>query len=142
MLAMDCIFCAIVSGSAPAEVVHETETTLAFLDIAPFGRGHTLVIPKGHTEDLWSMSVDAAREVMAAGHEVASLLRDGLEPDGINLLQATRASAFQTVFHMHLHVIPRWVGDTMTLPPWPKPPADPTELAALATRIRTGTLPS
>lgn len=139
---MDCIFCAIVSGSAPAEVVHETETTLAFLDIAPFGRGHTLVIPKEHTEDLWSMSVDAARDVMAAGHAVAELLRDGLDPDGINLLQATRAPAFQTVFHMHLHVIPRWVGDTMTLPPWPKEFSPPQDLAAVADRIRKGAGPT
>jgi histidine triad (HIT) family protein len=138
---MDCIFCAIVSGSAPAAVVHETKTTLAFLDIAPFAHGHTLVIPKLHTEDFWSISQEAAQEVMAAAHEVSALLRNHLSPDGMNLLQATRAPAFQTVFHMHLHVIPRWIGDTMALPPWPKPPADPTELAALADEIRTGTLP-
>jgi histidine triad (HIT) family protein len=139
---MDCVFCEIVSGSAPAAIVHETETTLAFLDVAPFAHGHTLVIPKHHTEDFWSISSNAAQEVMAAAHEVGTVLRSRLSPDGMNLLQATRAPGFQTVFHMHLHVIPRWIGDTMAYPPWPKPSVDLTELVALAEKIRTGTLPS
>ena len=139
---MDCVFCSIVAGTAPAHIVHETSETLTFLDIAPFTRGHTLVIPKRHTDDFWSMDEDEAAAVMRSAHQVADLLRTRLDPDGMNLLQATRAPAFQTVFHMHLHVLPRWVGDTMTLPPWPKAPADPTELAALATQIRTGSLPS
>ncbi len=130
-----CIFCSIVAGEAPAHVVHEDEHTLAFLDIAPFAPGHTLVIPKIHTEDFWSADEETVTTVMRSAHRVADRLRSALEPEGMNLLQATRAVAFQTVFHLHLHVIPRWSHDTMVPPPWPKPMAAPADLAEMADRI-------
>lgn len=133
-----CIFCAIVAGDAPAHRVYEDQTTLAFLDIMPFTRGHTLVIPKAHSDDVWDVDEDTAAAVMRSGHRVAALLRETLAPDGMNLLQATRAVAFQTVFHLHLHVIPRWEGDTMAVPPWPKPRRDRDELEALRERILAG----
>ncbi len=131
-----CIFCSIVTGEAPAHVIWEDDHTLAFLDIAPFAPGHTLVIPKAHTEDFWSVDEDSAAALMRSAHRVADRLRTKLEPEGMNLLQATKAVAFQTVFHLHLHVIPRWSHDTMAPPPWPKPVASRLELADMANRIR------
>jgi histidine triad (HIT) family protein len=133
--ARDCVFCAIVAGDAPAHVIDDDDLTLTFLDIAPLTPGHSLVIPKVHTDDFWSVDADTAVAVMRTARRVADRLRVVLEPDGLNLLQATRAAGFQTVFHLHLHVIPRWTDDTMTLPDWPQPPAPPAELAAMAHRL-------
>jgi len=131
----DCVFCAIVAGEAPAHLIDEDEFTLAFLDIAPLTPGHTLVVPKRHTDDLWSVDADTAAAVMRTAHRVAERLRVALEPDGLNLLQCTREVAFQTVFHLHVHVIPRAVGDTMRLPDWPQPAATSDELATMAARL-------
>lgn len=133
--ARDCVFCAIVAGTSPAHVIDEDDLTLTFLDIAPFTPGHSLVIPKVHTDDFWSVDADTAAAVARAAHRVADRMRTALEPDGLNLLQATRAIAFQTVFHLHVHVIPRWADDTMSMPPWPKPRAEQNELAAMAQRL-------
>lgn len=131
-----CPFCAIVDGDAPAHVVDEDAGTLAFLDIAPFTKGHTLVIPKQHTDDLWSADVDTAAALMRTAHRVAARMREVFAPDGVNLLQATRAIAFQTVFHLHVHVIPRYAGDGVSVPPWPKPAADRSVLTDLAAQLR------
>jgi histidine triad (HIT) family protein len=133
---MDCVFCDIVAGNAPAEVVDEDEVTMSFLDIAPFTHGHVLVVPRLHTDDLWSVDEDTAAAVMRAAHRVAGRVRERLRPDGLNLLQATRQVAFQTVFHLHVHVIPRYVDDGVTVPAWPKAPRSRDELAAVGARLR------
>jgi histidine triad (HIT) family protein len=135
---MGCVFCGIVQGTEPAEVIDEDEDTVSFLDIAPFTRGHTLVVPRAHTEDLWSADEQTAAAVMRSAHRVAALLRDRLRPDGLNLLQATREIAFQTVFHLHVHVIPRYQADTMVVPSWPKGLRSRDELAEVAGEIRDG----
>jgi histidine triad (HIT) family protein len=125
-----------VQGTEPAEVIDEDEATVSFLDIAPFTRGHTLVIPRAHTEDLWSADEETAAAVMRSAHRVAALLQDRLRPDGLNLLQATRQIAFQTVFHLHVHVIPRYRDDTVAVPAWPKDLRSREELAEVAACIR------
>ena len=135
---MGCVFCGIVQGTEPAEVIDEDDATVSFLDIAPFTRGHALVIPRAHTEDLWSSDEETAAAVMRSAHRVAALLRDRLQPDGLNLLQATRQIAFQTVFHLHVHVIPRYRDDTVALPAWPKDLRSREELAEVAAHIRNG----
>jgi histidine triad (HIT) family protein len=135
---MGCVFCGIVQGTEPAEVIDEDEATVSFLDIAPFTRGHTLVIPRTHTEDLWSADERTAAAVMRSAHRVAALLRERLRPDGLNLLQATRAIAFQTVFHLHVHVIPRYRDDAVAVPAWPKDLRSRDELAEVAGEIRNG----
>lgn len=132
----DCIFCDIVAGDVPAHLVDEDEHTVAFLDHAPFARGHTLVVPRDHHRDLWDVDADTAAAVMRAGHRVAGRIRAALQPDGCNLLQSTGVAAFQTVFHLHLHVIPRWDDDPMSIPPWPKAPADAEELSRIAAQLR------
>jgi histidine triad (HIT) family protein len=131
-----CVFCAIVAGDAPAHVVDEDEHTIAFLDIAPFTRGHTLVVPRDHHADLWDVPADTWAAVTRAVHRVADHIHDRLEPDGLNLLQATRPVAFQTVFHIHVHVIPRWHDDGISVPPWPKPTATSEQLSEVAAALR------
>ena len=133
----DCIFCAIVAGDAPAHKVAEDERTVAFLDIMPFTKGHTLVIPKVHTEDFWTIDVPTAQAMLDMALRVGGMVRENLGADGMNLLQNTGAAAWQTVFHAHLHVLPRWQGDGIA------PPdilggkmADPSVLADTAAQLR------
>lgn len=133
----DCVFCAIAAGEAPAQVVHRDDETVAFMDINPATRGHLLVIPTGHAVDLWELSVEQARAVMAGVHRVAAIVRETLQPDGLNLFQANGAVAFQTVFHFHMHVVPRWSDDRLVLP-WRPAPGDAEEIRATAEAIRGG----
>ena len=129
-----CIFCAIAEGSAPARRIYEDEHAIAFMDINPATDGHALVIPRAHVRDLWDIDEPAASQVMAASVRVAAQMRKALEPDGINILHATGAAAFQTVFHFHLHLIPRYLGDPIKLP-WVPRPGDRTKIEALAEKI-------
>ena len=107
-----CIFCAIVRGDAPARVVHEDERTLAFMDLFPLTRGHALVIPKVHSDSVLDADPADAAAVMLSAQRVAQAAMRAFEPDGLNLLQTNGAAAMQTVFHLHVHVLPRYVGDT------------------------------
>jgi histidine triad (HIT) family protein len=106
-----CIFCAIADRSAPARVVHEDDRTLAFMDLFPLTRGHALVIPKVHTDSLLDADPDDAAAVMRTAQVVAQAAMTAYSPDGLNLLQTNGAAAMQTVFHLHVHVLPRYVGD-------------------------------
>jgi histidine triad (HIT) family protein len=130
-----CIFCAIVERSAPAEIVDSDEHTVAFMDTNPATAGHALVVPRRHVDDLWDMPGDLAQPLMTATHRLAGRIRDSLAPDGLNLLQSTRAAAFQTVFHLHIHVIPRYRDDGIRLP-WVPSPGDPSEITAVARKLR------
>ena len=107
----DCIFCAIVRGDAPARVVHEDERTLAFMDLFPLTRGHALVIPKVHYENLFDATPDDVAAVARTAQRVAQAAMDAYGADGLNLLQTNGAVAMQTVFHLHVHVLPRYVDD-------------------------------
>jgi histidine triad (HIT) family protein len=107
----DCVFCKIRDGQIPSVKVHEDERTLCFMDINPLNRGHCLVVTKRHAATLWeSDEADLAAAIGTARH-VALALRAALNPEGLNLLQANGAAAFQSVPHFHLHLIPRWKGD-------------------------------
>ncbi|MFI1915301.1 HIT family protein [Nocardia sp. NPDC020380] len=109
-----CIFCEIVAGRAPATKIYEDDTLLAFLDVRPITRGHTLVIPKQHASDLDELDPALAAHVFAFGHRLAKAVRRGdLGADAANLLLNDGKAAFQTVHHVHLHVIPRHRGDTL-----------------------------
>ena len=133
----ECIFCAIVAGEAPAEIIYTDDHCLAFLDIAPVARGHTLVIPKIHRADLSDIGPDRAAQVMRAAITVAGMLQDRLEPAGMNLLQATGPLAGQTVFHFHLHVLPRYTGGEIQVHFPQRRVADRDELGAVADQIRS-----
>lgn len=108
----DCIFCKIVGGEVAASIVHRDEHVLAFMDISPVVAGHVLVIPTFHTADLAGVTDDTGARMFALGRRVAASLRaSGLPCEGINFFLADGVAAGQTVFHSHLHVIPRVHGD-------------------------------
>mgnify|MGYP006301236543 CR=1 FL=1 len=106
-----CPFCAIVGGEAAASVVHETDETLAFADLNPATEGHTLVIPKAHAAGLDGLDPAVGGRLFEVGMAVAAAAREALAPDGINFFLADGEAAGQEVFHVHLHVVPRYEGD-------------------------------
>ena len=106
-----CVFCAIVAGEAEAFVVGSSPTAVAFLDIAPLSRGHTLVVPTRHVTDLLEGGADVLHEVAPLVEEVARLLVARLGADGLNLFQSTGTAAGQEVPHFHVHLVPRWRDD-------------------------------
>ena len=134
-MAEDCVFCRIVAGEIPAQIVEQDEQTLTFMDIAPATRGHALVIPKRHAADLWEIEAGQLSAVTAAAQRQALRVRDRLRADGVNLINSCRPQAWQTVFHFHIHVIPRYAGDPMVLP-WTPRPGNLDEIAAVAGELR------
>jgi histidine triad (HIT) family protein len=135
MSQQDCIFCKIVAGELPATIVDEDEHTIAFMDINPATRGHALVIPRVHTPDLLSIESGQLSAVTGAAQRLAINAKERLKADGINVLNSCGAAAWQTVFHFHLHVIPRYDDDPLRLP-WLPVAGDPAEIAAAAAAIR------
>jgi histidine triad (HIT) family protein len=131
----DCIFCKIIAGELPARILDEDERTVAFMDINPATRGHALVVPRLHTPDLLSIEPDELAATIGAAQRLATRAKERLKADGINVINSCGAAAWQTVFHFHLHVIPRYQGDPMRLP-WLPAPGDPAEIAAAATAIK------
>ncbi|MBK8446440.1 MAG: HIT domain-containing protein [Micropruina sp.] len=107
---MDCLFCAIVAGDIPSRQVYADAAAVAFLDINPWKRGHTLVIPRRHVDDLLAAD-EALTEIAAAINATARLLVDRLGADGVNLLSSAGAVAGQEVFHLHVHLVPRYADD-------------------------------
>jgi histidine triad (HIT) family protein len=118
-MADDCIFCKIVAGELPATKIDEDERTIAFMDINPWTRGHALVIPKAHAADLGEIGEDDLAAVAATAKRIALRQKEVLDAEGVNLLNAFGAAAWQTVFHFHVHVIPRYQGDGMQVPAKP-----------------------
>jgi histidine triad (HIT) family protein len=112
----DCIFCAIAAGEAPATIVAEDERTVAFMDISPATEGHVLVIPRAHYEDLLVIDDADLDATMHAARAMARRVKDRLGADGVNLLNSCGGAAWQTVFHFHVHVIPRYDDDPLKLP--------------------------
>jgi histidine triad (HIT) family protein len=134
-VADDCIFCAIASGEGPGEIVQEDEHTVAFMDINPWTRGHALVVPRTHSKNLLEIGDDDLARTMAAVKRLAARMREALGCDGINLLNSTDPAAWQTVFHFHVHVIPRYDDDPLKLPGSPMDVGE-EELAEVARELR------
>jgi histidine triad (HIT) family protein len=127
----DCLFCKIVAGEIPSTRVHEDDRTIAFMDINPATRGHLLVVPREHAVDLHAIGAEDLAACGRVAQELAGRMRDRLGADGVNLLNSCGAAAWQTVFHFHLHVVPRYADDPLELP-WTPAPGDPDEIAAAA----------
>jgi histidine triad (HIT) family protein len=123
-----------VGGRVPAYRLVEDEHTVSFLNIAPATVGHALVVPRRHAEGLWDLGDEEHAQVARAAGRVARLLRVALEPAGVNLVHATGAAAWQTVFHFHTHVVPRYRADELQ-PPWQSVQAPDAELAAVRDRV-------
>jgi histidine triad (HIT) family protein len=134
-VAEDCLFCGIVAGDVPGQVVDSDEHTVAFMDINPATRGHALVVPRTHSTDLMEVSDEDLANTMIAARRLARRMRERLQPDGFNILNSCGAAAWQTIFHFHVHVIPRYEDDPLQLP-WVPGPGDPDEIAALAETLR------
>lgn len=130
----DCIFCRIVAGELPSAKLAEDELTYSFLDINPWTRGHALVIPKAHSKNLYEISDDDLAATVTAAARLAREMRAKLACDGVNLLNSCEPAAWQTVFHFHMHVIPRYDDDPLRLPGAPSQ-AEPAELAAIAEEL-------
>jgi histidine triad (HIT) family protein len=130
----DCIFCRIIAGELPALVVAEDEHTLAFLDVAPATPGHTVVVPKDHHRDLLTIDGDALAACAAMAQRVARLATEQLRPAGVNVLNNCGSAAWQTVFHFHLHVVPRYADDPLRLP-WIPAAGDRDEITATHARL-------
>jgi histidine triad (HIT) family protein len=130
----ECIFCKIVAGELPARVVARDERTIAFMDIAPATRGHALVVPRAHARDLLSVPVEDLTATLAAAQRLAHLAVERLDADGVNLLNSCGAAAWQSVFHFHVHVIPRYRDDPLRLP-WVPGEGDPEQIAKAAQEL-------
>jgi len=130
----NCIFCKIIAGELPARIVDEDERTVAFLDIAPATRGHTLVVTREHVADLLSVDREDLHAAIVASQRLAGRIKQRLGADGVNLVNSCGAAAWQTVFHFHVHVIPRYADDPLRLP-WIPAQGDPDEIAAVAARL-------
>jgi histidine triad (HIT) family protein len=136
-VADDCLFCGIVAGEVPAQIVDSDEHTVAFMDTNPATRGHALVVPRVHSADLVDVADDDLQHTILASRRLARKIEAALAPDGFNLLNSCRPAAWQTVFHFHIHVIPRYDDDPLKLP-WIPHGGDADEIARVADRIRGG----
>jgi histidine triad (HIT) family protein len=134
-VAEDCLFCGIIAGDIPGQIVDSDEETVAFMDINPATRGHALVVPRNHSADLIEISPEDLSATTVAAQRLATRMKEALGADGINVLNACGAAAWQTVFHFHLHVIPRYADDPLKLP-WIPEPGHSDEIAAAAEELR------
>ncbi len=130
----DCLFCKIVAGEIPATRVDEDERTVAFMDVNPATRGHLLVVPREHAVDLLEVPEADLEACARMAQRLARRALDRLDADGVNLLNSCRPAAWQTVFHFHVHVIPRYDDDPLRLP-WVPGPGDADEIAAAAAQL-------
>jgi histidine triad (HIT) family protein len=133
----NCIFCKIVAGELPGTIVDEDERTIAFMDINPATRGHALVVPREHVADIYAIDPETLAAVAVAAKRLAGRAVQALDADGVNLMNSAGAAAWQTVFHFHVHVIPRYAGDPLRLP-WVPGPGDPEEISAAAEKLKAG----
>ena len=134
MSSSDCIFCKIIAGEIPCAKIYETDDVLAFLDIAPVNRGHALVIPKKHQENIFSLDPELGKELIMAMKKVGHALLEETQADGLNIGMNNFEAAGQLVFHAHWHLIPRFKDDGLKL--WAQnDPEDPKVLGELAARV-------
>ncbi len=131
----DCVFCKIRDGQIPAMKVYEDDHTLGIMDINPLNAGHCLVITKAHAATLFDADVADLQAAIATARRVAKGIRSALNPDGLNMLQANGAAAFQSVPHFHLHLIPRWNNDGKGFD-WKLVPGDRADIMANGEKIR------
>jgi histidine triad (HIT) family protein len=131
----DCLFCKIIAGELAGQIVDEDERTVAFMDINPATRGHALVVPRAHSRDLLEVEREDLDAVLAGAQRLAGRMIERLGADGVNLLNCCGPVAWQSVFHFHCHVIPRYRDDPLRLP-WIPGAGDPDEIASAAELLR------
>jgi histidine triad (HIT) family protein len=134
-MSADCVFCKIRDGKLPAMKVYEDDETLVFMDINPLNAGHCLVVTRTHAPTIWDADEADLRAAIVVAKKTALALREALKPDGLNLLQANGAAAFQSVPHFHLHLIPRWNNDGKGFD-WALVPGDRAQIIQIGERVR------
>ena len=131
----DCIFCKIAAGEIPSATVYEDDDYRAILDLGPAAKGHTLVIPKSHSDNLLSVEPGTAAKALKVISKTANAIKEALGCDGINVVQNNGEAAGQTVMHLHFHIIPRYKNDSVNIGWQPMKPSN-EELAATADLIK------
>jgi histidine triad (HIT) family protein len=131
----DCLFCKIVAGEIPSTVVDSDDRTVSFMDISPATRGHTLVVPRNHARNVLDIDPEDLAACAVAAQRLARKATENLGADGVNLLNSCGPVAWQTVFHFHVHVIPRYEGDPLRLP-WQPKEGDQDEIRAAAEELQ------
>lgn len=131
----DCIFCKVIAGALPSAKVYEDDTVYAFMNLQQKNPGHTLIVPKEHHRNIYDINEDTAAEIARIAVRLAKAIKTAYHPDGMNTLQNSEPAAMQSVFHYHLHLIPRYRGDDL-LAIFSAPAASPDELNANAEKIK------
>ena len=129
-----CVFCRIVDGLAPAHIVYEDTDSIAFFPIVPAAEGHTLVVPRVHARTLFDITAASAAALFVSSTHVARMLRKALHPDGMTMFQTNEHAGWQSVFHVHIHLVPRWEGDDLS-EPWREDRPKGRDLDSLKLRI-------
>ena len=130
----DCIFCQIAQGIAPCHLIHEDELTMTLMDVFPVTAGHVLIISREHFTDIFEASAEVLAKVASNSVAIAAAIKEEIDLDGLGIHQLNRAAAGQTVFHYHMHLIPRKVGDDIGI--HSKQVGNPAQLEQLAQRLR------
>ena len=133
----NCIFCKIANGEIPSATLYEDEDFCVILDLGPATKGHALILPKNHFDDIYSMDDATAAHVFQVAVKVAKAMKETLGCEGLNIVQNNGEIAGQTVFHFHMHIIPRYKGDTVNIG-WTPGKADADEINELKEKIAAG----
>ena len=139
---MDCIFCKIIDGEIPAVKVLDEESVLAFMDINPSSKGHMLVVPKRHAENIFQISEGDLEAVTHAVKRCANAVKEALNAEGITILQLNGKASDQIVPHFHIHIIPRWENDGLSISNWEMKPGDMEEIKDIARKVKKNITPS
>ena len=133
---MECIFCKIVSGEIPAVKVLDEELVVAFMDINPSSKGHMLVVPKNHAENIFEIPESDLVALIKAVKRCAKAVKEALNAEGITILQLNGKASDQIVPHLHIHVIPRWENDGLSVSTWEMKPGDMEEIQEIALKVK------
>jgi len=133
----DCVFCKIAAGQIPCCKVFEDDRALAFMDIMPLNKGHLLVIPKEHYGSIFEIEDELYAHLMALISRLAKAVKSAVEPDGMNIMQLNGRAASQVVPHLHIHIVPRWTGDGLTISSWEPTPGNMDEISATGESIKS-----
>jgi histidine triad (HIT) family protein len=133
----DCIFCKIAAGEIPCTKIFEDDITLAFMDIAPISKGHLLVIPKNHFDNILEIDEETYGRLFSVICRVAKAVGASIIPDGMTVMQLNGKAANQEVPHLHIHIVPRWTGDGLKISAWDSVPGDMKDISHNAENIKS-----
>jgi histidine triad (HIT) family protein len=137
MTMKDCIFCRIIAGEIPCTKVFEDDLTLSFMDISPLNKGHLLIVPKEHYTTIVEIAPELYGHLYGVTNRISKAVQASLNPDGINIMQLNGKAANQVVPHVHIHIVPRWHGDGLTVSAWEPVPGKMDEIAKIAEVIKS-----